>query len=263
MEGTRKWKKGSFSAILLAITAILLCALPCKALNIEEPVTIPSDALPGPVNENVNVLSGGTLNLLAGGQINGTVTVYDGGTLNLWPGADISLFLFAKGGSKVNIYGGDIGMYVLVADETPLPVVTVYGTDFKVDNVAPLVNPVAINDYLTGFYVGEPEMFTLWILSGNIPIYLGAPVEQLIEQLIDDVEDLNLKQGIDNSLDAKLQNALEALEAANAGQRQDAVNKIQAFISAVEAQSSKAILEADANALIGSALLIIDLLLAG
>jgi hypothetical protein len=67
----------------------------------------------------------------------------------------------------------------------------------------------------------------------------------------------NLKLGIENSLDAKLQNAKDSLDAANAGQLEEAVNKVQAFINACEAQRGKALtshqfdqLIADGNAVI-------------
>jgi len=90
----------------------------------------------------------------------------------------------------------------------------------------------------------------------------GWTPAELIQQLILMVKDLNLKQGMNNSLDSKLQNALAALEAANAGQRQDAVNKMQAFINSVEAQRGKEILEANADALINFAQKVIDLLTA-
>ncbi|MHC4329410.1 MAG: right-handed parallel beta-helix repeat-containing protein [Planctomycetota bacterium] len=85
--------------------------------------------------------------------------------------------------------------------------------------------------------------------------------ELLIQQLIIKVEELNGQYAINNSLDAKLQNALDAQEAKNAGQRQDAVNKMQAFINAVEAQSGNQIPEVEvADDLIACANYIISLL---
>ncbi|MCX6543536.1 MAG: PKD domain-containing protein, partial [Acidobacteria bacterium] len=59
----------------------------------------------------------------------------------------------------------------------------------------------------------------------------------------------NLKQGIANSLDEKLQSLVAALEAANAGQRNDAANKLGAFINAVEAQRGHALNDAQADQL--------------
>ena len=71
-----------------------------------------------------------------------------------------------------------------------------------------------------------------------------------IEALINATKELNLKQGISNSLDAKLQNVKDALEAANAGKRQDAINKLEAFINAVEAQRDKELTNEEADLLI-------------
>ena len=84
--------------------------------------------------------------------------------------------------------------------------------------------------------------------------------ELLIEELIVKVGEINGENGINNSLDAKLQNALDALTAKNAGQRQDAVNKMQAFINAVEAQRDNKIPGGIADDLIADANYIISLL---
>ena len=86
-------------------------------------------------------------------------------------------------------------------------------------------------------------------------------VASLIEQLIVDVLDINLANGVANSLDAKLDNALDAWFADNAEQRNDVINKMEAFINAVEAQRGKKIGDADADYLVGQAQVIIGLLL--
>ena len=90
--------------------------------------------------------------------------------------------------------------------------------------------------------------------------WLSPTPELLIEQLIVKVEDLNGEYGISNALDAKLENALAALTAKNAGQRQDAINKMEAFINAVEAQSGDKIPVGVADDLIADAIYIISLL---
>ena len=227
MEGTRKWKKTNFLAILWAVAAIMLSAVPCvwaEELNIDYPVS-------------------------------GSLTV--DGIANLLPGAAIEWWVYATETSTVNITGGTVVYWIDVA---PGANVTVYGTGFNLDEGEHFI------DYgtVTGFYENGYPINLTFDCQPDATVTLAAPggssPEQLIEQLIQDVEDLNLKEGIDNSLDAKLQNALDALEAANAGQRQDAVNKMNAFISAVEAQSGKAIEEADANDLIYKANVIISLL---
>ena len=73
------------------------------------------------------------------------------------------------------------------------------------------------------------------------------------DELVEMVLQCNLKAGIENSLETKLQNAKNALTAANSGQREDAVNKLQAFINACEAQRDKALTPEQANGLIAKA----------
>ena len=63
--------------------------------------------------------------------------------------------------------------------------------------------------------------------------------------------------------DQKLINALSSLNAANANVRQDAINKLQAFINDCQAQSGKQLTVAQANELIADARDIITDLQAG
>jgi len=72
---------------------------------------------------------------------------------------------------------------------------------------------------------------------------------QAIQSLASIVQSFNLQQGIANSLDAKIQNALDAMTAANAGDRSDAANKLTAFINSVEAQRGKELTNAQADTL--------------
>jgi hypothetical protein len=76
---------------------------------------------------------------------------------------------------------------------------------------------------------------------------------QGIESLSALVLSYKLKQGTANSLDAKLQNVAAALQAVNAGQRQDAANKLSAFINAVDAQRGRVLSNAQADQLEGLA----------
>ena len=96
----------------------------------------------------------------------------------------------------------------------------------------------------------------MWIL------FLDGPITPLIllEQLMEDVVMLNLNRGIENSLDAKLDAVLNALDDVNANNDQAAINVLQAFINAVEAQSGNHITVGQADDLIASAQAIIDLL---
>lgn len=84
---------------------------------------------------------------------------------------------------------------------------------------------------------------------------------QAINDLIAVVESMNLAQGIENALDVKLQNAAAALDAENAANRADAVNKLYAFVSATQAQSGNKLTVVQANQLITAANRIITSLL--
>jgi len=78
------------------------------------------------------------------------------------------------------------------------------------------------------------------------------PVE-LLGELAGKVFGLNLQHGIENSLDAKLDAALKALEDVNNNNDVAAINALEAFINAVEAQSGNKIATEDADVLIAAA----------
>lgn len=82
--------------------------------------------------------------------------------------------------------------------------------------------------------------------------------ESTIYDLIDAVESMNLQQGIENGLDAKLQNVQDSIEAFNADNRNDAINKLNAFVNAVEAQRGNKISNEQADYLIAEAQKLID-----
>ena len=94
----------------------------------------------------------------------------------------------------------------------------------------------------------------------NYPLMERWEPTKPIEDLIEDIENMNLQQGIDNSLDAKLEASLDALDALNSEQRNDAVNKLCAFMNAVEAQRGNKLTEEQADYLIAEAQRIIDLI---
>lgn len=84
---------------------------------------------------------------------------------------------------------------------------------------------------------------------------------EAINDLVDLVQTYNLQQGISNSLDAKLDAALGALDDINQNNNQAAINSLQAFISAVEAQRGIKITNEQADALIAAAQAIISSIL--
>jgi len=101
--------------------------------------------------------------------------------------------------------------------------------------------------------------------DGNSVVDMGAyermpePAE-LVAELLEEVGGLELPSGIENSLMAKLNAALRVLEDENENNDAAAVNTLEAFINAVEAQRGKKIPEAEADALIAAAQEIIELL---
>jgi hypothetical protein len=76
--------------------------------------------------------------------------------------------------------------------------------------------------------------------------------------LVDQVQSLNLQQGIDNSLDAKLDTVLQALDDLNQNNDVAAVNALGAFNNAVEAQRGQKITDTVADVLITDAHAIIE-----
>ena len=85
-------------------------------------------------------------------------------------------------------------------------------------------------------------------------------VRKALEELIAAVISLNLQQGISNSLDAKLGAALNALDDVNTNNDAAAINTLEAFINAVEAQRGGWISVPDADGLIQAAVNIIIML---
>lgn len=96
------------------------------------------------------------------------------------------------------------------------------------------------------------------ILAGFVTI--TQPPEQLLTELISTVLGLNLDSGFGNSLDRKLQNALDALDRAMNGDYASAIGIMYAFINSVEAQRGKNLTDAQADELTAAAQAIIDAL---
>lgn len=173
-----------------------------------------------------------------------------------------------------NIYAATFTLPpVVVSDSTP-PVLVV-PTNIAVDATSPSgavvnfaatatdavdPNPVVNCTPMSGstFPVGANSVTcTATDASGNsttanfaVTVF-GAPDQ--IADLIALVNSFNLRQGIENSLDAKLRNVIDALAAANGGDVVAACGKLGSFINEVKAQSGKALTMAQANQLIAAA----------
>jgi hypothetical protein len=122
---------------------------------------------------------------------------------------------------------------------------SIVGWGYNYDGQA---TPPAGNDY-TAIAAGEVHGLAL----------IGDPVT-LVERMVDSVADLNLANGISNSLDAKLANVVKTLDDTNENNNVSAINRLEAFINELEAQAGNKIPQADADNLIADARLIINLL---
>ncbi len=115
----------------------------------------------------------------------------------------------------------------------------------------PFPGPLAVNPVTSFVYVAnrgaEP-------LQGgqSISVIDDAPTPVIqLQALIEKVRAYNLANGISNSLDSKLQNALAALESLNSGPNGTVCNKLDAFINEVE--SHKELTTVQSNDLISAA----------
>lgn len=99
--------------------------------------------------------------------------------------------------------------------------------------------------------------------AGSAYVFESASAAELTGDLVMQVLGLNLQQGIENALDAKLQAALQALDDVNEGNDQAAVNALMAFQNSVMAQEGGKIPAEQAQALHDAAQEVIDLLVGG
>jgi len=115
----------------------------------------------------------------------------------------------------------------------------------------PIPGPLAVNPVTSFVYVANigfnPDQG-----GQSISVIDDAPPPAIqLQALIEKVRGYNLSNGISNSLDSKLQNALAALESLNSGNNATVCNKVAAFIN--EVQSHKELTTAQANDLISAA----------
>ena len=121
-------------------------------------------------------------------------------------------------------------------------------------------NDEAVPDGVTTDLDGNPRIVCAGVDMGAFEVPLLDAI-QLLRNLIQDVVDLNIQEGIENSLDSKLDAAVNALDDLKENNDVAAINSLEAFMNAVEAQEEKKILEVDALYLIDAAQEIIDLII--
>ena len=100
------------------------------------------------------------------------------------------------------------------------------------------------------------------IASVAIQIYVGAadfsePAQEVVDNattdLVDYTASLNLAKGINNSLDSKLENAVDAYVGGALGSSTTVVNKLNGYINSVNAQRGKKLTNEEADKLVGDA----------
>lgn len=117
--------------------------------------------------------------------------------------------------------------------------------------------------WFNGPVIADPQDLDGWFTtrwSEYTITEVSVTPESILNDLVSEVVDLNLNAGLDNALDSKLENVLAALDRARDNNTDSAINLLEAFINSVEAQRGKAISDADADSLIESANLVIQLL---
>ncbi len=89
----------------------------------------------------------------------------------------------------------------------------------------------------------------------------GVPPADMLTEVVESIVTLNIQEGLANSLDAKLDSAIGALDDVNTDNDVSAVNRLYALISAIEAQRGKKITDTDADLLIAATNAVIEKLL--
>ena len=88
--------------------------------------------------------------------------------------------------------------------------------------------------------------------------WVVATPAEAIASLADDLANLDLHQGIENSLDSKLSSALSALDDVNLNNDAVALHALRAFMNQVDAQRGKKIDHEEADRLISQVELILE-----
>jgi hypothetical protein len=125
-----------------------------------------------------------------------------------------------------------------------------------------LTADAGINGAFDSINLPELDPGLLWELDylelGKLILGVTETEEVTFGGLIESLVQLNLPNGLNNSLGNKLDHVVRALEAPNADRRQNAIHNLHAFINQVEAQLGKKIPAAAGTALIEDALKLID-----
>lgn len=140
--------------------------------------------------------------------------------------------------------------------------VRLQGIDNNVVTNADFYLPNDLNDFESTFTVFQividPSTNTvaaIEVANGTVDAIVSPSPEQLLEDLAEIILTINLQAGIANSLDSKLNTALNALDDTNENNDVAALNSMYAFCNSVEAQRQRGrrLSAAQANQLIDAA----------
>jgi hypothetical protein len=219
------------------------------------------------VGETDGALPGQT----SGGNLNAFIRKYDLGGTEVWT----RQFESSQTDEATGVAVDATGVYVSGDASAALPGQTFFGQrdafvrkyDLNGTELWTWQFGTNTDDFAQGVAASGTALYVAGTTSGALPgqtntggsdafVLKIAPTEtpvQAISDVIVLVESMNLAHGIENALDAKLQNAIDALNAANGGNRADAINKLSAFINTVQAQSGNKLTVAEADQLIAAA----------
>lgn len=271
MEKQKKSAMIRFPLILLAVSAIMLCAVPCGAYDDGILTVGPTDI--------VNLGTDYAPDYV--GVDNGWADVE--GTLNMYSGAYVAYGIYAYPGSEVNIYDSAIDNgFLTILYGADVANVTVYGPKFEIGTTiyTPPQDVEIIDDVLNVLSEdGTQVLFSLLIYSST-EIHLRAITqdqdpEQLLEELslyildqVDqhkkpvplDIELRGIAPKLETSLLSKVNAALAALEKGNPNNTKVVMNNMKALVNQVSAQTNKKVSEDASEVIIGCATAVVDAL---
>jgi hypothetical protein len=132
------------------------------------------------IDDSVNISNGIEITLTEGGSVSGNVRLeYDAGTF-IMTGGSINNDLTALAASPVHIYGGIINDRISVDSSSlsgsPDDNVYIYGTDFKIDNIAVPYGVYHLSGHLNGILSnGDPIDVDFNCSGGNDLILSPVP----------------------------------------------------------------------------------------
>jgi hypothetical protein len=169
MERKNKRKKSSFSAIVLAVLSILLCAVPCSADHVVIDGENSPYALTTEVDDFIEVAGSnssiwpegpGTLQLMAGGYASYGVYINVGGTINIYGShtwAQSDTYVYVAGTANVTLFTDGTDLILLN---------TVYGPDAALAGTTITVDTTnGWMGVLTWIYDGIPYSLNISTLS--------------------------------------------------------------------------------------------------